>query len=108
MLASLPQVSKGIVSFIEQELIIHGNSKQRFLMYFAIPQIPHKVEELYNQYKGNMLISDYVKSEGIDLDALYRTSKEAINKSGNIDFFGIILNEQDVDKLYSYINNSVA
>lgn len=106
-MVGLPQVSKGIATFIEQELIVHANGKQKFVMYFLIPQIPHKVEELFREYKDNMIISDFIKPEGIELEELYRTSKEAINKSGNIELFGIILNEQDVDKLYSYISRAV-
>lgn len=106
-MVSLPQVSKGIATFIENELIAHANGKQKFLLYFAIPQIPHKVEELFKQYKDNMLIRDFIKPEGIEIDELYRTSKEAINKSGNIELLGIILNEQDVDKLYSYITRAI-
>ena len=106
-MVSLPQISKGIATFIEQELIVHGNGKQKFVMYFLIPQIPHKVEQLYNDYKDNMFVNDFIKPEGIEIEELYRTAKEAINRSGNIDLFGIILNEQDVDKLYGYITRSV-
>lgn len=106
-MVSLPQISKGIATFIENELIVHANGKQKFVMYFIIPQIPHKVEDLFKQYKDNMLISDFIKPEGIDVDALYRTSKEAINKSGSIELLGIILNEQDVDKLYGYITRAI-
>ena len=106
-MVSLPQISKGIATFIENELIVHGNGKQKFVMYFLIPQIPHKVEQLYNDYKDNMFVNDFIKPEGIDIEELYRTSKEAMSKSGNIDLFGIILNEQDVDKLYGYITRSV-
>lgn len=106
-MVSLPQISKGIATFIEQELIVHGNGKQKFVMYFLIPQIPRKVEELFRQYKDNMLISDFIKPEGIDIESLYRTSKEAINKSGSVELLGIILNEQDVDKLYGYITRAI-
>lgn len=106
-MVSLPQISKGITTFIEQDLIVHGTSKQKFIMYFIMPQIPQKVESLFNQYKDNIIVSDYIKENGIDIDGLYRTSKEAINKSGNIELFGIILNENDLDKLYTYISKAI-
>lgn len=106
-MVSLPQISKGLITFIEQELIVHGNNKQKFLMYFLMPQIPHKIEQLFDQYKDNIILSDFIKAEGIDLNSLYKVAKEAINKTGSIELLGIILNEQDMEKLYTYIVNAV-
>lgn len=42
----------------------------------------------------------------VDLDQLYNRSKTAIAKSGQIELAGIIFNETDIDKLYSYIRNT--
>ncbi len=106
-MVSVPQVSKGLITFIEQELVAQATNKQKFMMYFLMPQIPQKVEQLFKEYKDNMLISDYIKPEGIDLDGLYKASKVAINKSGNIELLGIIFNEQDIDKLYGYITRAI-
>jgi hypothetical protein len=106
-MVSLPQISKGLITFIEQDLIVHGTSKQKFAMYFIMPQIPQKIEGLFNQYKDSIILKDYITEGGIDLDGLYSSSKQAINKSGNIELFGIILNEQDLDNLYNYISKAI-
>ncbi len=106
-MVSLPQISKGLITFIEQELIIKATGKQKFMMYFLIPQIPQKVEKLFNDYKRNMLIDTFIKEDGIDLDLLYTTAKSAIQKSGNIELLGIIFNEEDIDKLYGYISRAI-
>lgn len=105
-MVSLPQISKGLITFIEQELIIKATGKQKFIMYFLIPQIPQKVEQLFDQYKENMIINTFIRDGGIDLDELYNTSKSAIQKSGNLELFGIIFNESDIDKLYGYISRA--
>mgnify|MGYP006991734800 FL=1 len=106
-MASLPQISKGLITFIEQELVTKATNKQKFMMYFLMPQIPHKVEQLLEEYKNNMILSDYIKQDGIDLDRLYNTSKQAISRSGNIELLGIIFNDEDIDKLYGYITKAI-
>ena len=60
-MVSLSQISKGLITFIEQELIIKATGKQKFIMYFLIPQIPQKVEQLFDQYKENMIINTFIK-----------------------------------------------
>lgn len=105
-MVSLPQISKGLITFIEQELIVKATGKQKFIMYFLIPQIPQKVEQLFDQYKENMIINTFIKDGGIDLNELYSTTKAAMQKSGNVELFGIIFNENDIDKLYEYISRA--
>jgi hypothetical protein len=105
-MVSLPQISKGLITFIEQELIIKATGKQKFIMYFLIPQIPHKVEQLFDQYKENIILNTFIKDDGIDLEELYYATKSAIQKSGSLELFGIIFNENDIDKLYGYISRA--
>jgi actin-related protein len=50
---------------------------------------------------------DYFDENGnIHLDEVYNTAKTAIRKSGQIQMFGIIFSESDVDKLYSFIKGN--
>lgn len=106
-MVSLPQVSRGIITFIEKELIFKADSKKQFVMWFIIPQIPKKTEQLFNSYKNNIVIKDFITSEGIDIENLYKYSKEAIKKVGNMELFGVVLNEQDIDKIYEYITKAI-
>lgn len=106
-MVSLPQVSRGIITFIEKELILKADSKKQFVMWFIIPQVPKKTEQLFNSYKDNIVIKDFITDDGIDIENLYKYSKEAIRKVGNMELFGIVLNEQDIDRIYEYITRAI-
>ena len=42
----------------------------------------------------------------IDVDIVYNMAKEAVKKSGQFVMYGIVFNETDIDKLYSYIRQA--
>ena len=43
----------------------------------------------------------------LKIDEVYNNSKQAIQKSGQFEFMGIIFDETDIDKLYTHIKNTV-
>ena len=53
------------------------------------------------------MFKDYFVDENtINLDQIYNSAKTAIRKTGQIEYSGILFNETDIDKLYSYIKNT--
>jgi hypothetical protein len=46
------------------------------------------------------------ENNNIDLDLVYNMSKDAVKKSGQFVLCGIIFNETDIDKIYTYIKNT--
>ena len=106
-MVTLQQVEQGIIHYVEAEIAQKAVGPTKFMAYFILPQIPKKVEQLFSQYKDNALFKDYLDENGnIHLDEVYNAAKTAIRKSGQIQMFGIIFNESDVDKLYSFIKGN--
>lgn len=107
MKVNVQQVQRGIINFIDNELGQKAVGINKFAIYFLLPQIPNKINALYGTYKNNPMFKDFFDESGnVDLDKLYNTSKEAIRKSGQVEYMGIIFNESDIDKLYNYIKNT--
>lgn len=107
MIVTVQQVQTGVINFIEHEIAQKAIGIKKFGIYFILPQINNKVPMLVNKYREVELAKDFFDENGnIKLDEAYATAKTAIAKSGQVEFFGIIFNETDVDKLYSYIKNT--
>ena len=105
MMVNVEQVQMGVINFIEREIASKATGFKKFGVYFLIPTIKGKVANYLTQIKGFM--PDLFDENGnVNLDEFYNTGKEAIKKSGQFEFMGIIFNETDVDKLYSYIKST--
>lgn len=107
MTVTIQQIQTGVTQFIEQEIAQKAVGFKKFTVYFMLPQVVNKVPGLIESYRSNQLFADLFNETGnVDLDKLYNMAKVAIAKSGQIELAGIIFNETDVDKLYSYIRNT--
>lgn len=106
-MVSLPQISKGISTFIERELIIKSSGFDKTLLRMSIPLIPQIVNKKFDKYRNNILLECFVNEDGVDLDELYKAAKQTLSNGENILFYGIILNEQDLDNLYTYISKAI-
>lgn len=107
MNVSIRQFQTGIVNYIEQEIASKAVGIKKFMVYFVIPNLYDKIPELLNKLKDNDMFKDYfVDDNMINIDQLYNSAKIAIRKTGQIEYSGILFNETDIDKLYSYIKNT--
>lgn len=105
MMVNLEQVQLGVVEFIEKEIGSKATGFKKFGVYFFLPTIKKSVVDYVSKIKG--FIPDlFDENNNVDLDKFYGTAKEAIRKSGQFEFMGIIFNETDIDKLYSYIKHT--
>ena len=108
MVVTVQQIQNGLINYIEQEIAQKAVGLKKFMVYMLIPQLTNKVPTLLQQYHQNPIFMDFFDENGnVHLDSLYQTAKIAITKSGQIEYAGIIFNETDIDKLYSYIKNTV-
>lgn len=108
MFVSANQIQIGITNFIEQEVAAKAVGFQKFATYFILPKINGIVANYINNLKGNEFLKDLFSESGnVDIDALYNMCKKAIQKSGSFEIFGVILGETDIDKIYSYIRNTI-
>ena len=107
-MVTIQQLQTGVANYVEQEIAQKAIGLKKFIVYMLLPQITNKVSTLVDQYKHNDMFVEFFDENGnVKLDLLYQTAKTAINKSGQIEYAGIIFNETDVDKLYTYIKNTV-
>ena len=102
MVVNVEQVQAGVLNFIEKEIASKAVGVKKFGIYFLLPTIKNKVVTYLSSVKG-LVPELFDENNNIEIDKVYGFAKDAIKKSGQFEFMGIIFNETDVDKLYSYI-----
>lgn len=105
MMVNLEQVQIGVTNFIDREIGAKATGFKKFGVYFLMPTIKKTIFDYLLKIKGFMP-DMFDENNNIDLDKFYNIAKDAIRKSGQFEFMGIIFNETDVDKLYSYIKST--
>ena len=104
MYVNTEQVQIGVTNFIDQEIGSKAVGFQKFAIYFVLPKVNKVVANYMHQLKDNPIMSDMFNENGdVNLDDLYNTAKQAVRKSGQFAVYGVILNETDIDRIYSYI-----
>lgn len=104
MFVNIEQIQMGTMNFIENEIAKKSNGATKFFVYFSMPIISKKINNYVNSFSTNELTKEmFDENQKIDLDVVYNMAKEAIRKSGQFVLYGIIFNETDIDKLYTYI-----
>lgn len=103
---TIEQIQRGLSNYIEAEIAPKAVGVRKFGVYFVLPYIKNKVVEYVNEFKG-MLPDIIDENNNINLDVLYSSSKNAIQKSGQFEFVGLIFNETDIDKLYTHIKQTI-
>ena len=104
-MVNLEQIQLGILGFVEKEIASKATGFKKFGIYFMMPTIKKSVADYLVKMKSFM--PDLFDENGnVDLDQFYNLAKDAIKKSGQFEFMGVIFNETDIDKLYSYIKST--
>jgi hypothetical protein len=104
MFVNTEQIQMGVTNFIENEIAKKAVGFNKFAVYFAMPVINKKITQYLNNFSTNELTKEmFDENKNLDLDAVYNMAKSAVQKSGQFVFYGIMFNENDIDKLYTYI-----
>lgn len=105
MTVGLEQVQSGVINFVEKEIASKAVGIKKFGIYFIMPAIK---KSTYNYLiKLKEFMPDLFNDDGnIELDKFYNIAKDAIRRSGQFEYMGIIFNESDIDSLYSYIKQA--
>lgn len=104
MFVNTEQIQIGVTNFIEQEIAAKAVGFQKFATYFVLPKINKVIENYMQVLKENPIVSDFFNENGdVNIDELYNMAKMAVRKSGQFAVYGVLLNENDIDKIYSYI-----
>jgi hypothetical protein len=104
MIVNVNQIQKGVLEFVEKEIATKANGIKKFGVYFFMPTIAKKTSSYIDKLREFM--PDMFEGENVKLDDVYNSSKTAIQKSGQFEFMGIIFNETDIDKVYTYIKGT--
>ena len=104
MFVNTQQVQIGVTNFIENEIAKKAVGFNKFAVYFAMPVINKKLTSYIESFSSNPLTKDlFDENNNVDIDAVYNMAKSAVQKSGQFVYYGIMFNESDIDKLYTYI-----
>lgn len=104
-MVNLEQIQTGVITFIDREIGSKAVGVKKFGVYFIMPTIKKNIGNYVLKFKGYMP-DLFDENNNVDLDAIYSMAKDAIKKTGQFEFMGIIFNETDIDKLYSYIKST--
>lgn len=107
------QLINGLSKFIDTEIISQLTGNSKVLLGIGAGIALKKGESLFNNLKNNSMIKmlNIINDEGyIDIETLYAEVKKQAQKEIirlEIPMVGTLkLNDEDVEKLYSYIKNS--
>ena len=107
MFVNTEQVQLGVTNFIENEIAQKAVGANKFMVYFALPIINKKIAQSLESFSTNDLTKEmFDANKNIDIDIVYNMAKQAISKSGQFVLYGIVFNETDIDKLYTYIRQT--
>ena len=107
MFVNTEQIQIGTINFIENEIAKKSTGANKFFVYFSMPIISKKINQYIISFSQNPLTKDmFDENQKIDLEVVYNMAKDAIKKSGQFVLYGIIFNENDIDKLYTYIRQT--
>ena len=107
MFVNTEQVQLGVTNYIENEIAKKAVGANKFFIYFAMPIVNKKIVQYINDFSANKLTQDlFDENKNVDIDMVYNMAKKAISKSGQFVLYGIIFNENDIDKIYTYIKQT--
>lgn len=107
MIVTAQQIQRGVSKYIETELARKATGITKFGIYFMMPRISQNTIDYINKFQDNPLFKGMFDESGnIELDEVYNCAKQAIQKSGQVEAYGFIFKEDDIDKLYNYIKNN--
>ena len=108
MYVNTQQIQIGVTNFIENEIAKKAVGANKFMVYFAMPIINKKIIQYIDTYSKNTLTKDmFDENNNVDIDTVYNMANSAVRKSGQFMMYGIVFNENDIDKLYAYIKGEI-
>ena len=106
MKINVEQLQHAVTEYFNQEILAKAAGWKKFYTALIFNMYKTKFVNMFNTLSNTPIIkmADIIDENGfIEIDALYNASKDAVQKSGQFEVMGIIFNETDIDKLYSYL-----
>lgn len=108
------QLENGIVKYINEEIVKKSSGIMGIGLVAAreLGVFKGVVNSKINEYMNNDIVKNVVlkdvvsESGNIDLEKLYSAVKKGVQEKGQFTVYGYILNENDIDMMYSSIKGS--
>lgn len=110
MKLNIEQMQRAITEYFNQEILTKTTGWKKFITDLVFNLYKAKIPDMFLRLSENVLIKGtgiIDENHFIDIEALYTHAKSSIQKSGQVEFLGILFNDADVDKLYNYMKNTV-
>lgn len=110
MKVNIEQTQRAITEYFNQEILAKTTGWKKFTTDLAFNLYKAKLPEIFLRLSENALIKGtgvVDENHFIDIEMLYTHAKSSIQKSGQVEFLGILFNDADIDKLYNYMKNTV-
>ena len=102
---TVDQLKIGLRKFVENEIAYKATGVTKFLTYFMLPSLDKEVVSMVSQAKDSSIFQEFFTPEGnIMIDEVYSRAVQAVDKAGKIaiDKFKIMLDRNDLEKIYHY------
>ena len=107
MMVTQSQIIKGVSNYFEAEICQKASGLMQFGAYFMLPSISARVQAALTDPKVIPMLSDVINADGLyNLDEIKDRAAKAMKHCGRLEFYGLILNSEDVDLLYDYIKRA--
>lgn len=103
MTITIEQAQRAVMSFVENEIAKKATGVTRFGAYFVMGALQNKFPKVVSNILNTPIVAmmDFTDEHGhLKIDEIYQFARDAINKAGSIEMYGIIFNQSDIDKLY--------
>ena len=95
-----------INNYIDTDVMVNVNklsSLEQLFVGIKIGVIKKSIPKLVDEYvnKPELKLLGVVTEKGIDLDIIYESAKESIQKLGTVEYGNFRFNESDIDKIYN-------
>ena len=110
MKINIEQTQRAITEYFNQEILTKTTGWKKFTTDLAFSLYKAKIPDMFLRLSENALIKGtgiIDENHFIDIETLYTYAKSSIQKSGQVEFLGILFNDADVDKLYNYMKNTI-
>ncbi|MGL5778222.1 hypothetical protein [Cetobacterium sp.] len=104
----LSKIQVGIANYIQAEIAEKATGIKKFTVYAGTFLILAKIEEITNGLMENPIVQQLgiINSEGdVDIDILENVMHKSMEKTGKVEFMGIIFNDNDVTSLFQHIRS---
>lgn len=110
MVVNTDQIRIGVKKYIEHELAQKATGVTKFMIYFMMPSLDKTVIEYIGKMQDNDMFEEmFDDNKNMYLDKVYDRAVFAVEKVGNkvlIEKYGISLDRNDIEKIYSYVRES--